>query len=306
MASKKIVLAGGAGNIGKLLITYFEKLDYEIVVLSRQDQSDQSNIRYQKWDGKNLGEWINTLEKADALINMSGKSIQCRFTERNKKKMLDSRVGPTTILGQAINQLTHPPRLWINFSGISLFEGLQGFYDEDSLQFSSTFLSALAQKWEKTFFSFSSPQTHQVCLRVSPVLSRDFGMFKELLPLAKLGLGGQVAKGEQYIAWIHEQDLVRLIKWIMDQESPASLYHATAPSPEKNKIFMKKLRKAVHVPFGIPLPTALAKVGAFFKGVESDMLLLSNAVEAKRAQQEGFVYKFPTTDLAFEELIKNG
>lgn len=303
MALKKIVLAGGTGNIGKLLIAYFTKLNYEIVILSRQARkSHNSNISYQLWDGEKIGDWIQVLNGADTLINMSGKSIQCRFTESNKKELLESRILPTKILGEAIGKLDNPPRLWINFSGISIFEGLDGFHDEESTYFSDTFLAELAKKWEDVFLSSFTLQTKKACLRLSPVLSKDFGMFKELLPLSKLGLGGQVGNGEQYISWIHEDDLIQMIRWIIDQESPSVLYHATAPKPEKNKIFMQNLRKAVHMPIGLPLPTPLAKLGAYFKGVESDMLLLTNAVESKRPLDEGFVFRYPTTELAFEKL----
>lgn len=302
---KRIVLAGGTGNIGKLLSKVLTDSNYEVIILSRSDQDSSSSlIKYVKWDGENQGAWVQELEKADAVINLSGKSIQCRFTEENKKALLKSRIDPTNALGEAIKSLTNPPRLWINFSGISLFEGLEGLYDEDSTVYADTFLANLTKKWEHVFFSAETSSTTKVCLRLSPVLSTEFGMFKELYPLAKLGLGGTVGDGMQKISWIHESDLVSLVSWIINHESPGKVYHACAPKPESNKEFMQNLRTAVNMPIGMPLPKVFAKIGAYFKGVESDMLLLSNSVASKRTIQEGFIHKYPNTHSAFKDLIK--
>lgn len=305
MASKKIVLAGGTGNIGNLLRKVFVELDYEVIILSRKFQhAKRQNISYVQWDGETKGDWIQALDAADALINLSGKSIQCRFTESNKKELLDSRLQPTKILAEAIEEINTPPRLWINFSGVSIFEGIDGKHDETSKNYGNTFLANLTKQWESAFFSAKTLNTTKVCLRLSPVLSRDFGMFKELYPLAKLGLGGQVGNGKQQVCWIHEQDLVKMVLWIINHESPSTLYHACTPEPASNKEFMKNLRKAVGMPLGIPLPTVFAQLGAFFKGVESDMLLLTNEVYANQPTQEGFKYIYPTTFIAFEQLTK--
>lgn len=305
MSLKKIVLAGGTGNIGQLLTDYFLPFGYQVVILSRSERkSTHERVQYVQWDGEHIGDWMHVLDGADMLINLSGKSIQCRFTARNKEVLLASRILPTKVLGQAIAQLQNPPRLWINFSGVSIFEGVEGFHDEGSTKYGHTFLADLVQQWENTFFEYHTPSTLKVCLRLSPVLSRDFGMFKELYPLAKLGLGGQVGDGEQQVCWIHEQDLVEMVKWIMDHPEPSPLYHACAPEPVKNKIFMKDLRNSVGMPLGIPLPTPFAKIGAYFKGVESDMLLLTNAVQSSRPLQQGFHYKFPNPSIAFSQLTK--
>lgn len=305
MASKKIVIAGGTGNIGKLLLDAFVKLDYEVIILSRKLWTSQhANINYVQWDGETIGSWVEEIEDVDTLINLSGKSIQCRFTEKNKKELLYSRIKPTQILGEAIEKLNSPPRLWINFSGISIFEGLDGKHDEVSKNFGNTFLANLTKQWEETFVNSYTTKTNKVLLRLSPVLSKKFGMFKELYPLAKLGLGGKLANGEQHVSWIHELDLSRMVMWIIDQQSPSTLYHGCVPEPISNKEFMKNLRKAVRMPIGVPLPILFAKIGAFFKGVESDMLLLTNSVYSTRPSNEGFNYKYPTTSVAFEHLTK--
>jgi uncharacterized protein (TIGR01777 family) len=305
MVSKKIVIAGGTGNIGKLLSKTFAESGYEVIILSRQRMNSMNpKIKYILWDGEAIGSWVDELEDVDTLINLSGKSIQCRFTEENKKELFHSRLKPTQILGEAIEKLNSPPRLWINFSGISVFEGVVGYHDEESKDYGNTFLAKLTEQWEQTFVQSNTPKTHKVILRLSPVLSKKFGMYKELYPLAKFGLGGQVADGEQYVSWIHELDLIRMVVWIIDRESPSTLYHACVPEPISNKEFMKNLRRSVGMPIGMPLPTLFAKMGAYFKGVESDMLLLTNSVYATQPSKEGFNYNYSTTSVAFEHLTK--
>lgn len=305
MVSKKIVIAGGTGNIGKLLSKTFAESGYEVIILSRQRMNSMNpKIKYILWDGEAIGSWVDELEDVDTLINLSGKSIQCRFTVENKKELLQSRITPTRLLGEAIQKLNSPPRLWINFSGISLFEGVEGLHNEESTSFGNTFLAHLTKEWEKAFIDVKTPDTKKVILRLSPVLSTKFGMFKELLPLAKLGLGGKVGDGKQQIAWIHELDLVRLVIWIINHESPSTLYHACSPQPESNKEFMKNLRKAVGMPIGMPLPALFARIGAYFKRVESDMLLLTNGVTTFHTLKEGFTFNYPTTQKAFKHLTK--
>lgn len=303
---KKIILAGGTGNVGRVLSEELLRQGYEVIILSRTTKfSNRQNLSYVLWDGEQLGEWMSVLEGSDTLINLSGQSIQCRFTEKNRRTLTSSRIKPTYILGEAIRGLKEPPRLWINISGTSIFEGLEQLSDEESTRFADTFLANLVKEWEKTFFMFHLPATRQVCLRLSPVLSKDFGMFKELNLLTRFGLGGKAGNGKQLISWIHEVDLINLVLWIIHHRDPSSLYHACVPLPVSNKIFMKELQRANKISFGLPLPAFLAKVGAYFKGVESDMILQTNAVSSSRAVREGFVFKFPTIKEAFLELTKN-
>lgn len=302
---KKIVLAGGTGNIGELLTPILINLDYEVVILSRKAiNSNHKNIKYVQWDGESQGDWTSELEGVDTIINLSGKSIQCRFTEANKNELLASRIKPTKILGEVIQELQDPPRLWINFSGISVFEGLENKSDENSQHFADTFLANLSKKWENTFFESTTRNTKKVCLRLSPVLSKNFGMFKELYFLSKIGLGGRVGSGKQMIAWIHDLDLIRMVIWIINHHSPSSLYHACSPNPISNKDFIRNLRNAVGMPIGFPLPTFLAKIATFVKGVESDMILLDNYVSTTKTIEEGFVFDYSTTQEAFEHLTK--
>ncbi len=301
---KKIILAGGTGNLGQLLATEFNEHGYQVILLTRNKEL-KSTDKYLSvyWDGLQLGKWTTYLENADAVINLSGKSIQCRYTEKNKKLLIDSRIEPTYILGKAIQMSKQAPRLWINFSGVSIFENKPPFHTEESLEYADTFLAKLSQIWEKTFWEADTEQTKKVCLRVSPVLSKKFGMLKELYPLAKLGLAGTVGNGQQYISWIHQTDFTRLVWWIIQQQELHHTYHACAPEAFTNKDFMMSLRTQVGVPLGLPLPEFMARVGAWVKGVEPNLLLDSTAVITSQTLKDGFTFQYPRLDFALKNLL---
>jgi len=306
---KKIVLAGGSGNLGSLLIRTFRKRypGVALFILSRNApatlKGGVDGLHKVLWDGKTLGAWQQHLEGADVVLNLSGKSIQCRFTDANKRVLKSSRLAPTSVLGEAIATLQQPPRLWINFSGISIFNGMEQVQNEDSTSYGSDFLAQLTQQWEQAFWLSNTPNTHKVALRVSPVLSAHSGMFSELLPLVRWGLGGKVGSGRQLVSWIHEHDLAALVCWIMEKEYTGSVYHACSPHPVTNSEFMHAFREAVGCRMGLPLPTPLAHVGAFFKGVDSSVLLQTVPVRAKTSLQEGFSFKFPYIHDALNQLL---
>src|SRR5690606_24483037 len=268
----KIVLAGGTGNIGKLLLKSFVDNGDEVIVLSRSSRNSDE-AEYIGWDGRHISNWVYALEGADVLINLCGEGIAKRFTSENKKILIESRIQPTKVLGEAISQINNPPRLWINFSGISIYNGLDTIQDESSTTYGDDFLASLTKDWEQCFFDSQTPSTLKIALRISAVLATGFGMFQELYPLAKMGLAGTVASGRQYVSWIHQDDLVRLIKWLVQKENPRNIYHACSPHPVTNRDFMSALRNAVGCRIGIPLPRQVAKLGAFAKGVDSSLLL---------------------------------
>lgn len=303
---KKIVLAGGTGYLGQLLKAALVKRGDKVVILTRgKKQSHHPLIQYVQWGARRIGEWVSHLEHTDALVNLCGESVAKRFTVANKMLLRDSRVVPTQILGEAISTLQSPPKHWINLSGISIFEDVEGCHDENSQSAGSGFLAKLTKEWEGVFLGIDTQGTKKTILRVSPVLARRSGMFAELYPLVKLGLGGKVGSGKQYISWIHEQDFVRLLLWLIGLSNPRSVYHACSPFPETNTIFMEKLRRAVGISYGLPLPTPLAKVGSFFKGVDSSLLLGSVAATARVTVEDGFNFDFPYLSDAFTALIQS-
>lgn len=301
----KIILAGGTGNLGSLLIPMFRAREDEIVVLTRHKMiKHHPQVRFIKWDGETMDDWVEEVEGADVLINLCGASINRRFTPENKALLLDSRVIPTRTLGNAIQQLGRPPRLWINFSGVSIFSGAAKLQDETGNKYSDCFLGQLAKQWEQAFLDVELSTTKKLILRMSPLLSKQSGMFKELYPLVRWGLGGRVAGGEQFISWIHEEDFVRMIEWAVDTAETEGLLHACSPNPVPNTDFMKALRVASRRAIGLPMPRFVAKTGAFIKGMDPSLLLDSVPVTTHLTLQKGFEFNFPYIQPAFNQLVK--
>lgn len=300
---RKIVLAGGSGHLGTQLKNAFLDLGWEVVILSRQRNKKEDKVTYVFWDGEHLGTWIDVLEGADTVINLSGKSIQCRFTSKNKALLENSRILPTNALGRGIANCNKPPRLWINFSGISIFSGLNELQDETSIAVGTDYLAQLTRRWEAAFSAFDLSDTLKVILRVSPVLSKQYGMSAELRPLAKWGLGGKVANGRQYVSWIHQQDFVALVQWIIEQTQPRRVYHACSPQPVTNAAFMEVLRKSAGVSLGLPLPRMIARIGSFIKGIDSSLLLQSVPATTRYTVENGFVFNFGNIKDALTDLV---
>lgn len=301
---KRIVLAGGSGTLGQLLIKAFITKGWDVIVLTRSRvQQPHKHVKYEYWNGETLGEWVNSLEGADTIINLSGKSIQCRFSNKNRTEMRNSRLLPTKVLGEALTNLKCKPRRWINFSGVSIFNELSTIQDESSKLVGHGFLAELSRDWEEVFFSNHLKDIDQVVLRVSPVLLPNSGFFSELLPLVKFGLGGKVGDGKQMMNWIHHVDFVRLMVWIIEKDKVSSIYHACTPTPVSNNSFMNSFRKEVGISVGIPLPNFMAKIGAFFKGVDPSLLLDSVPVASSFTIKEGFEFKFSNTRSAIKNLL---
>lgn len=302
----KIILAGGTGHLGSLLQTHFLQKGWEVIVLSRKTyESSNPLLHFVQWDGEHLGEWVDSLRAADVVVNLSGKSISTRFTAENKKLLTDSRIKPTRIIGKAISSLDNPPRLWINFSGISIFEEVEGSVrNEKDTDYGYTFLAQLSQQWETAFWAENLSHTQRVALRVSPVLSPDFGLFSELYPLTKLGLGGKVANGQQLMPWIHQDDLVGIVDWLIESENLHSVYHACSPNTISNQELMNALRDAAGVKFGMPLPRLFASIGAFIKGVNSSLLLASTPATTKYLIDDGYMFKFADIYPALKQLTQ--
>lgn len=303
----KIVLAGGSGHLGRLLTSTFLVSGVEVVILTRDKSlvGTLNGIQYVYWDAERQGEWVGQLENVDTIINLTGKSIQCRFTTRNRELLSTSRVRPTKLLGRAIQSLKTPPRLWINFSGISIFGGKCGLHSEESMSYGTDFLAILAQEWESAFDQMDVPDTKKVILRISPVLTKGSGMFAELYPLVKKGLGGQVGDGSQMVSWIHEADLIQMVLWIIGLDQPSPIYHACSPHPVRNAEFMKIFREQAKVSFGLGVPTPLAHIGAFFKGIDVSLLLQTVPVTTKTTIEDGFKFKYNYLHSALAQLIKS-
>lgn len=300
----KVIIAGGTGFIGKYLSKHFLDKGFEVIVFSRGKSKTENQIRYVNWDGKNLSDWKNELENSFLLINLSGKPVAIRHTEKNKKEIFDSRIDSTRVLNEAVSLCENPPKYWINSSGATIYKtSFTKSRDEYFSEKEDEFLTEVILAWEEEFFRKPNSKTKKLALRTSVVLGKSGDTFEKLNLLAKLGLGGKQALGKQIMSWIHIEDFARIIEFSVEKNIDGFINMAS-PNPVTNSEMMRAFRKANNIPFGIPTPEFLLKIGAKIIGLEPDFVLKSYNVVSKRLEENGFEFKFPTIDKALEDLTK--
>ncbi|WP_269226321.1 TIGR01777 family oxidoreductase [Flavobacterium eburneipallidum] len=301
---KKLIIAAGTGFLGEVLINHFKDKFEEIIILTRGESKTNGNIKYVNWNAKTFTGWETALENADVLINLAGKSVDCRYTEKNKKEILLSRIQSTKILNKAVLNCKNPPKHWLNSSTSTIYRfSLDKQMDEIDGEIGNDFSMNVAQSWEKSFFKTETPKTLKTALRTSIVLGKNGGAFIPLKILAKVGFGGKQGSGNQFISWIHEEDFANAVDFIIQREM-TGVVNIVSPEPIRNFNFMKKLRKAVGFPFGIPINTFLLKIGSFIIRTETELVLKSRNVIPKRLLENGFQFKFGNIDNAFQNLLK--
>ena len=300
----KIVLPGGSGQVGRLLTRAFVRDGHEVVTLSRGSEQIQG-ARVITWDGRTVGPWKNALERADAVINLAGRSVNCRYTARNRREIIDSRVASTRAVGAAIRQAVDPPRVWLQASTATIYAhrldapndeatGILGG-DEPGAPETWRFSIGVAKQWERALEeSLPLPATRTVLLRSAVVLSPDRGgIFDVLLGLVRHGLGGTVGDGRQYVSWIHEGDFVRAVRRLIEREHFTGPVILAAPNPLPNAEFMRVLRAAWGTRIGLPAPALLLELGTALMRTESELVLKSRRVMPGRLLADGFAFEFP-------------
>ncbi|TPN81351.1 TIGR01777 family oxidoreductase [Aquimarina algicola] len=301
---KKIVIAAGTGFLGKVLIQYFQATTDQIIILTRGNQNTKNNIKFVHWDAQNIDTWAKELEETDVLINMTGKSVDCRYTEKNKKLILDSRVNSTIVLGEAVKSCKTPPKVWINSSTATIYRhSLDKEMDEIHGEIGTGFSVNVAKAWEKAFFDQVTPSTRKVAVRTSIVLGKNGGALKPILNLTKIGMGGKQGTGNQKISWIHETDFARSLDFIINNKSIEGAINIVAPKPTTNAIFMKTMREVTKIPFGIPSPKLLLELGARIINTETELVLKSRNVVPKKLEEHGFQFSFSDLKKALQSLV---
>ncbi len=286
---KTIVIAGGTGFLGKILEEYFTEKKCNLKILTRHPKRKH----HVYWDTKNLGAWTKELENTDILINLAGKSVNCRYTPTNKKLIYDSRIETTHILGLAINLCKTPPKVWINSSTATIYrDSYDKEMDEEHGEIGNDFSMNIAKSWEEAFNSIHNPKTRKIILRTSIVLGKNGGALIPLKRLTKFGLGGKQGSGLQKVSWIHELDFARSVEFLINNHKLHGVFNLCVPKPITNYGLMKSLRKILNVPFGIPHPKTLLEIGAKIIGTETELILKSRNVVPKRLLKNGFKFKF--------------
>jgi uncharacterized protein (TIGR01777 family) len=301
---KKLVLAGGSGFLGEALIEKFKDQMEEIVVLTRGKSKNVGNVTYLNWDAKTLGSWCPKLEGATAVINLCGKSVDCRYTEKNKAEIFSSRLDSTNIIGESIKICEDPPKIWMNGASATIYRNSEKDpMTEARGEIGSGFSVEVCKAWEKAFNSFSLSKTRMIGLRISLVLGKKGGVFPVLHDLVKKGLGGKMGSGKQQVSWIHIKDFCNIIEWMISNENAKGVYNVVAPNPIINKLFMKSLRKCSGIPFGLPSPALVLELGAFFIRTETELILKSRYAVPERLLNEGFKFNSTQAEYCIADLV---
>lgn len=316
MKNKKIIIAGGTGFIGQEMIKYWGK-NNELVILSRNlDQAhnnrnkysaltpeDLQAVRFVQWDGKTQGGWAEQLNGADLVINLAGKSVNCRYNERNKKEILQSRTDAVRAIAEAINQCPHPPKLWINASSATIYRNAtERPQDEYTGEFHDGFSVDVCKKWESTFFEQKLPGTRKVVLRMAITIGPG-GVLIPYFNLLKFGLGGRQGSGKQMFSWVHIEDSCRMIEWIADHEELEGVYNCSSPNPVNNMELMQILRTLTGKRLGLPAYKWMLQLGAVLIGTETELVLKSRWVLPTRMLETGFRFKYPLLKDALTAVI---
>src|SRR3984957_16291685 len=293
----RIVLPGGSGQIGDILSRYFHTQGHDVVVLART--VTPAPWRVVNWDGANLGNWTSELENADVLINLAGRSVDCRYTPANRRAIKESRIQTTDLLGQAIGQCVHPPRLWMNASTATIYRHtLDRPMDEQTGEIGGNepnapakwrFSIDVATSWETAFFDAMTPTTRKSALRSAMIMSPDRGgVFDTLLRLVRFGLGGTTASGLQFVSWIHDADFLRSIEYLIARDEIDGPVNVASPNPIPNRDFMKALREAWGTRIGLPAASWMLEIGTIILRTETELVLKSRRVIPGRLMAAGF------------------
>lgn len=356
MRNKKIVIAGGTGFIGQAMARYFGK-DNHVVILSRHAVSNRNNnynsrllkaadgynITYWRWDGRHVEKhWLNDIDGADIVINLAGKSVNCRYTERNRKEVFDSRIDATQAIGQAIRHSRKAPRLWINAASATIYRHaldrpqeedhgeiserrrdnmpwslidqlrygckkmkaalLYGRQSKQYHQLDKDFSVGICRSWEQAFMDEHTPDTRKVALRAAITLGAG-GVMEPYFNLLKAGLGGRQGDGKQMYSWVHEEDLCRIVEWCYEHPEASGMYNCASPNPVTNGEFMRTLRKSTGHYVGLPAFTWLLELGAALIGTETELILKSRWVLPGRLLKAGFRFKYTHAEQAIQDIV---
>ena len=309
----KVVIPGGTGQVGTILARAFTAAGHTVTVLSRTPAAAQWSVVH--WDGRSLGPWTSELDGADVVINLAGRSVNCRYNASNRDAIMTSRVSSALVIGEAIARSTAPPGIWLQMSTATVYAhrfdapndeatGILGGNEPDAPD-TWRFSIDVARAWEAAAESASTPRTRKVLMRAAMVMSPDRGgVFDTLINLVRFGLGGRAASGRQYVSWIHDVDFVRAVNWIIERDELAGPVNIAAPTPLPNADFMRALRRAWGTSVGLPATAWMLEIGAFAMRSETELLLKSRRVVPRRLVQSGFSFRFPEWGAAARDLCR--
>lgn len=306
----KIVIPGGTGQVGAVLERALTAAGHDVVVLTR----NPARAGQVHWDGVNDGPWAGEIDGSDVVVNLAGRSVSCRYTPANLREMMDSRVLSTRAVGRAIGAAGRPPRLWLQMSTATIYAhrfdaphdehaGVLGGNEPDVPAYWARSID-IARNWEREQRDADTPHTRKVALRSAMLMSPDHGgVFDVLSSMTRLGLGGPVAGGAQYVSWIHDHDFVRAVEFLVDREDLTGPVNLAAPGALPQRAFMRALRAAWNVPVGLPATRWMAEIGAWALRSDTELLLKSRRVAPGRLLEAGFTFTHPNWPDAATDLV---
>lgn len=306
---KSIVIAGGTGFLGQRLAAHLQHAGYDITLLTRRHQAVPTGMKQLDWDGRSPGPWAAALEGATAVINLAGRSVNCRYNARNRDLILNSRIESTRVIGHAMAQCTTPPSVWLNASTATIYRhtfgppwGEDGQIGADPAA-KDAFSIEVAVAWEAALFNSVTPATRKVALRTAMVLGCDINSVLPMLrKLSRMCLGGSLAGGRQYVSWIHETDFCRAVEWLIHDANFSGPVNVAAPHPVTNAELMQTVRTVCGRRFGLPTPRLMLEVGAVFLRTETELIIKSRRVIPQKLLAAGFEFRFPQLHGAVEDI----
>ncbi|MFN0155072.1 MAG: TIGR01777 family oxidoreductase [Gaiella sp.] len=307
--SRRIVVAGGRGFLGATITDRLRARGDAVTVLTRSRAAEGEA----EWNGRSLGEWAASLDGADAVINLCGRSVDCRHTARNRRAIMMSRLESTRAIGQAVAECTRPPAVWLNASTAVIYhpsDQLPCNEDSpigDSLAARTRFDIRVATAWERELRLAPAKDTRKVALRIGMVLGNGTNSaFPILCRLARFGLGGPLAGGAQCVSWVHELDVANAVDWLIARVGIEGPVNVVSPSPVTNAALMAAIREALGVTFGVALPGAALKIGGIVLRTEPAMVMRGHLVVPQRLLESGFAFAYPDLADAVGNLVADG
>ncbi len=314
MPRNKIVIAGGSGFIGRALAGHFANLpDWSVTVLTRSPAAKQNaaagavtgkaGIHYVQWDAATAGPWAAELDGAAAVVNLTGKSIVCRHTPDNRRAILQSRVESVNAVMNAVKQAKVPPRCVIQAGAIGFYGNSGDAICDENSPVGTGFMADTCRVWEQAFTTAPVSGVRQVILRVGLVLGRGGGLLEPLEKLTRFGLGGAAGNGKQWMSWVHINDIVAMMDWLVHGSDAQGVFNATAPNPVRNKDFMAAMRAVLHRPWSPPAPALVVRLGARLMGTEPDLALFGCRAIPRHLLDSGFTFAFPELEAALQNCL---
>lgn len=302
MAEHRVVIAGGNGFLGQHLVAAWLAAGFRVDVLTRSPNARRLGNQV-VWNAVSVGDWARALEDAEAVVNLTGKSVDCRYTSANRREIIESRLRSVEALGSAVAACAAPPRVWVQASSLAIYGSPGDRVCDETAPLGTGFSPEVCERWESTFDRHRCPRTRPVVLRLGLVFSPSGGALRKLLHLARLGLGGTAGSGNQYISWLHVDDFERVVRYAMNNDEVNGIYNVTSPQPLTNAAFMAALRSVIGRPHAPRVPSRLVRVGAWLMRTEPELALGGRRCIPGRLSSEGFEFSFPQVDKALSNLL---